>query len=275
MRRIEGRAGLTITVALATLMTGCAGVPRDPSMPVNDPNESMNRNIMKLNQAVLDPASQVVQTVTWGPVLNRMRDLDTNLKEPRIFANDLLQGRFSAAGITATRFVFNSTFGLAGLFDIATPGGLPQQSGDFGQTLFVWGVPDGPFMERPYFGPATTRDAVGGTVDTIADPMGWSLERAFGWGASAGTTGLDAYVHLGDWKRAEDSSIDFYSFIRSAYYQTRRAELRAALGLPAETESPATEDSAAAEPPTPQAQPRRHRKVAVTAPPKAGAAPSP
>ena len=269
MGRIERWVTLSVVWGLAALMAGCAGVPRDPSMPINDPNEQFNRGVLKLNQAALDPASEVVQAVSPSPVLNRARDLDSNLKEPRIFANDILQGRFNAAGITFGRFLMNSTFGLGGLFDIATPGGLPQQSGDFGQTLFVWGAPDGPFLERPYFGPATTRDAFGGVVDTAADPLGWTLENAFGWAASAGTSGLDAYVHLGDWKRAEASSIDFYSFLRSAYYQTRRSQLREGLGLPPATESPATE-SPATESPAAAAPPRRHRVV-----PQAAAAASP
>ena len=77
----------------------------------------------------------------------------SNLNEPRIFANDILQGRINAAGITLGRIVFNTTFGLGGLFDVATAGGLPKQTGDFGQTMFVWGVPAGTFVERPYYRP--------------------------------------------------------------------------------------------------------------------------
>jgi phospholipid-binding lipoprotein MlaA len=229
----------TAASALAALVSACAGVPHDASLPIDDPDEQFNRGVLRLNQAVLDPPANIVKAVTPGPVLNRLRDLDDNLKEPRIFANDLLQGRFNAAYVTFGRFVFNSTFGLGGLFDVATQGGLPKQTGDFGQTLFVWGVPAGTFVERPYFGPSTQRDSVGGVVDVGADPAGWAL-GIFGWAASGATVGLDAEVHLGQWKEAENASIDFYSFLRSDYYQTRRADLREALGLPPETESPAT-----------------------------------
>ena len=90
-----------------------------------------------------------------------MQDLDANLKEPRVLANDILQGRFNAAGITIGRIIFNTTFGLGGLFDVASQGGLPQQTGDFGQTLFVWGVPAGTYVVSPYFGPSTQRNSVG------------------------------------------------------------------------------------------------------------------
>jgi phospholipid-binding lipoprotein MlaA len=240
MRGAERWVRGPIACGLAALVSACAGIPRDPSLPIDDPNEQFNRRVLAVNQAVLDPASNVVKAVTPTPVLNRLRDLNDNLKEPRIFANDILQGRFGAAGVTLERFVFNSTFGLGGLFDVATQGGLPKQSGDFGQTLFVWGVPAGTFVERPYYGPATQRDSFGGAVDTAADPASWALGTAFGWPVTAAGAGLEAEVHLGEWKEAENASIDFYSFLRSDYYQARRADLREALGLPAAVESPAT-----------------------------------
>src|SRR5208337_5127354 len=194
MRGAEGVRG-PIALGLVALVSACAGVPRDPSLPIDDPNEQFNRHILAANQAVLDPVANVVKAATPPPVLNRLHDLDDNTQEPRIFANDILQGRMGAAGVTLGRFVFNSTFGLGGLFDVATPGGLPKQSGDFGQTLFVWGVTPGPFVERPYFGPATLRDSFGGAVDTVADPVGWTLAWAWGWPAVAGGAALQAEVH--------------------------------------------------------------------------------
>jgi phospholipid-binding lipoprotein MlaA len=248
MGRADRWAMSTVICGLAALLSACAGVPRDASMPVYDPNEAFNRKVLKLNQFAIDPAANVVKAVVPGPALNRLTDLDTNLKEPRIFGNNILQGRFNAASITFARFLFNSTFGLGGLFDVASTGGLKQQTGDFGQTLFVWGVPDGPFVEQPYFGPSTTRDAFGGTVDIVLDPVGWTVGSQVGWGWTAGAAGVSAVVHLGQWKEAENASIDFYSFLRSAYYQSRRADLREALGLPPLTESPATASPATASP---------------------------
>jgi phospholipid-binding lipoprotein MlaA len=75
-----------------------------------------------------------------------LHDLNDNLKEPRIFLNNVLQLRFDAAARTITRFALNSTFGMGGLLDVAGREGIPQQSGDFGQTLFVWGVSEGPYV---------------------------------------------------------------------------------------------------------------------------------
>ena len=240
MRR-AGRwiAGLS-AAGLAALLSACAGVPRDASLPVNDPNEQFNRGVLHVNQVVLDPAATVVKSVP-GVIRDRFQDLDANLKEPRVFANDVLQGRLNAAGITAGRFVFNSLFGLGGLFDVAAQGGLPQQTGDFGQTMFVWGVPAGSYTVAPYFGPSTQRDGIGGIVDSVGDPVGWVVGGIFiGWPWTIGTGALGAVAHLGQWKQAENSSVDFYSFLRSSYYQTRRAQLREAVGLPPEIELPAT-----------------------------------
>src|SRR5262249_20001879 len=164
-----------ITVILPLLLGACAGLPRDASMPVSDPHETVNRHVMTANQEALRPAAQLVKAAVPGAVHDRVHDFNANLKEPRIFVNNVLQGRFEAAAKTGTRFVVNSVFGVAGLFDVASTGGLPQQSGDFGQTLFVWGVPEGPYVVRPYLGPATVRDAVGSTVDMFSNPVGLAL----------------------------------------------------------------------------------------------------
>jgi len=167
-----------------------------------------------------------------------LHDFNSNLKEPRIFVNNLLQARFDAASKTAARFAMNTTFGLGGLVDLAAREGIAQQSGDFGQTLFAWGVSEGPYMVRPYWGPTTTRDAVGDVVDRFGDPVGLLFGTQLGIAIT--TASLDTVVKLGQLKQAEDASIDFYSFLRSSYYQTRRTELREAIGLENVIDSPAT-----------------------------------
>ncbi|SEC07313.1 phospholipid-binding lipoprotein MlaA [Rhizobiales bacterium GAS188] len=243
MRGAQGWGIRSVAWLLPVIVSACAGVQRDASLPINDPNERTNRAIFAANQAVLHPVSQVVKAVTPGPIHDRLHDLNANLAEPRIFANDILQLRYGAAVKTVGRFITNSSVGIGGLFDVASIGGLPRQSGDFGQTLFVWGFTEGPYMVRPYFGPSTLRDSIGSGVDLVGDPVGWALSARFGLAASLGTGALDASVRLSELKEAEDVSIDFYSFLRSAYYQTRRAELREAIGLPPLVESPATATS--------------------------------
>ena len=247
MRRARLWSKGTAACVSALLVSACAGAPRDASLPVSDPNETANRQVLAMNQQALGPLSEAVRATVPGPVHDRLHDLNSNLKEPRILVNNVLQLRFDAAARTTTRFVLNSTVGMAGLFDVAGGQGIAQQSGDFGQTLFVWGVSEGPYVVRPYLGPSTLRDAVGSTVDMVANPVGWLIGTQVAVATTqvavtVGTTSLDAVDRLGQLKQAEDASIDFYSFIRSAYYQTRRAELREALRLPSVVESPATSD---------------------------------
>jgi len=231
----------------ALLVSACASMPRDASLPVSDPNETTNRQVLAANQQILGPLSEGVRAAVPGPVHERLHDLNSNLKEPRILVNNLLQLRFDAAARTTTRFVVNTTLGIGGLFDVAGSQGIAQQSGDFGQTLFVWGVSAGPYVVWPYLGPSTLRDATGSVVDMAANPLGWLIGTQVALATTqvavtAGTTSLDAVDRLGQLKTAEDNSLDFYSFVRSSYYQMRRGELREAVGLPNVVESPATSD---------------------------------
>jgi len=258
MRGVEGWIGRLGALGLSALVGACAGVPHDASLPIVDPNEHFNRGVLRLNQVVLDPPATVVKSVP-GVIRDRFQDLDANLKEPRVLGNNLLQGRFGAAAITAGRFIINSTFGIGGLFDVATTtGNLPQQTGDFGQTMFVYGVPAGDYTVSPYFGPSTQRDAIGGVVDTVADPVGWVVGGiVIGWPWTIGSATVSATAHLAQWKQAESSSVDFYTFLRSAYYQTRRAQLREALGQPTIVESPATQSGISVAPTSAIGQPAR------------------
>jgi phospholipid-binding lipoprotein MlaA len=93
------------------------------------------------------------------------------MKEPRLFFNNVLKGRFERAGITLGRFTANTSLGLAGIFDVAAMWGLKRQSADFGQTLFVWGFPEGPYLILPLLGPSNPRDAIGMGIDSYADPF--------------------------------------------------------------------------------------------------------
>jgi phospholipid-binding lipoprotein MlaA len=247
-----------VLAALSLLLAACAGVPRDASLPVNDPNEQWNRQMMAATVTVMRPAAQVVGAIP-GPVHDRLRDFNSNIKEPRILVNNVLQGRFEAAHTTFARFLQNTVFGFGGLFDLAGREGLQQVSGDFGQTLFVWGVAEGPYVVRPYLGPATLRDAVGSTVDMFADPVGWATGSRVA--LSVGASVLEATERLGQLKQAEDASIDFYSFVRSTYYQMRRAELREAIGLSGDIASPALDDPEAA--PAAQAPPAPGKPLPV------------
>src|SRR5262245_63793103 len=208
MRRARPWSKWATAWVSALLVTASAAQPRDASLPVRDHNETTNRQVLAPNQRILGPVSEGVRAVVPGPVHERLHDLNSNLKEPRILVNNLLQLRFDAAARTTTRFVVNTTVGIGGLFDVAGRQGVAQQSGDFGQTLFVWGVSEGPYTVWPYLGPATQRDAVGSVVDMAANPLGWLIGTQIALATTqvavtASTTTVDAVDRLGQLKTAE------------------------------------------------------------------------
>src|SRR5262245_3351205 len=143
MRRARLWSKWTAAWVSALLVSACAVVPQDASLPVSDPNEQANRQVLATNQQILGPVSEAVRTAVPGPVHERLHDLNANLKEPRILVNNLLQLRFDAAARTTTRFVVNSTIGIGGLVDVAGRQGIAQQRGDFGKTMVGWGGGEG------------------------------------------------------------------------------------------------------------------------------------
>jgi phospholipid-binding lipoprotein MlaA len=152
--------------------------------------------------------------------------------EPVIFANNLLQGEASRAGVTAGRFVVNTTVGVAGIFEVAEDWDLSKQKGDFGQTLSVWGVDSGPYLVLPFFGPSNFRDAVGLGVDTVMSP--WQYVVAMGDKTAQDTFLLSSYVADGLTRREEvldeydamrTGALDFYAQMRSVYRQYRDKQL--------------------------------------------------
>ncbi|HZT51324.1 MAG TPA: VacJ family lipoprotein [Stellaceae bacterium] len=236
-----GRRLLAVSVlATGSLISGCATPPSDPAAraefeATNDPLEPMNREIFDFNQfldrILIKPVSQGYRTVVPEFGRNAIRNFLHNLGEPVIFANDTMQGEFELAHDTFARFLINSTYGIGGIFDIAGQTGLERQTGDFGQTLYSWGVPSGPYLVLPIFGPSDPRDAVGMGVDGLMDPFGY-LAGAYGAANSAtigrmAASGVDLRSRnietLDDLQR---NAIDYYAEIRSLYRQHRDSELR-------------------------------------------------
>jgi phospholipid-binding lipoprotein MlaA len=264
-RMASKRTTLSFAVLNLLLLVGCASARHDPLAQINDPYEAANRKSLAVNQAVFGTIARGYDAVTPPQIRQGLSNVSANLKEPRIFANEILQLRFGASAKTVGRFVVNSTFGIGGVFDVATPGNLAKQSGDFGQTLFVWGVGDGPYLFSPFLGPSTVRDTVGFVVDAAGSPVGWTLGGAFGDPALFGLAGLGFVTQVDQLKQGEESSIDFYTFLRSSYYRGRRAQLCEAIGARSSAESPAdTIPVAQATPATPTA--RRKRLIASRQP---------
>ncbi|HEY7990684.1 MAG TPA: VacJ family lipoprotein [Stellaceae bacterium] len=226
---------LTMLFAGVVALSGTACSAAADQDDVNDPLESMNRAFfdfdMFLDHILLKPAAQVYVAVVPEVGRRSVRHVLDNMNEPIIFANNILQGEFHRADVTLGRFLLNSTFGLAGIFDWATGEGLPKQNGDFGQTLYVWGFPSGPYLFLPLLGPSNPRDAIGYGVDSYADPVGYAFWNAGGLRWAAFTRwGVDAVdqrsQQLDTLDELEKNAIDFYAEIRSLSRQRREIELR-------------------------------------------------
>ena len=226
-----------LAASLALLCGACATLPAgSPGDADGDPFEPVNRGVFAVNRvvdrAVIRPVAEAYRSVLPEVVRDRLRAFFDNLKEPLTFANDLLQGRGEAAGITGRRFIINSTWGLGGLFDRAGELGMPRQSGDFGQTLYAWGLADGPFLMLPLVGPSTIRDALGMGVDAYASPFGHigSERTRREVTASVGIAdGVDQRArNIETLDNIEASSVDFYAYLRSVWRQNRQATLREA-----------------------------------------------
>ena len=204
------------------LLCGCATLPpgkRDP----RDPWERMNRSTYKFND-VLDRA--IVKPTAKGythlpqPVQTGVHNFFDNLDYPVTIVNDLLQGQVTAFFSDIGRFVFNTTVGLGGLFDPATAAGMQKNDRDFGQTLGKWGVPKGPYIVVPIFGPYDVRDGIGAvTVDYYANPRSYTK-----FWVNTGlwlVRGVDRRARLLPLDATIQSAYDPYTFIRNAYLQNR------------------------------------------------------
>ncbi len=207
-----------------------------PGQEYNDPYEGTNRRIhsfnVALDSALMRPASEVI--LKFPPaVTDRAAAFADNLAGPGLVVNGVLQGRLDHAAKNTLRFVINSTLGLFGLFDPATEMGLSAEPTDFGETLAVWGVREGAYVELPIFGPSTERDAFGLLADFFLDPVG-SIATAQQLQYVFGVRALNMAIDRGTYADLIDSilyeSVDGYAQGRLLYLQNRRFTLGESAG---------------------------------------------
>ncbi|MBA2778652.1 MlaA family lipoprotein [Billgrantia kenyensis] len=215
-------------VVLATLamLAGCAGRVAVEDRHPDDPWEGFNRQVFAFNEAVdravLKPVARGYRTVTPQPVQTGVGNFFSNLGEIRTALNSLLQGKPANAGRATSRFVINSTVGIAGLWDFATHMGITVRDEDFGQTLGVWGVAEGPYLVLPFLGPSTVRDTAGLPLDTVTYPVYYVENDKVRYGLTALRV-ID--LRAGFLDQEELIRGDRYVFIRDAYLQRRRFEV--------------------------------------------------
>lgn len=219
-----------MATALAAFLASCANAPIPQG--IVDPDETANRRVHAFNrgldQALIGPAAGTYGSILPEPVKRGVSNFASNLDGPGDVVNNVLQGRIGKAGQNTLRFAVNTVFGIAGLFDTATALGIPQAPTDFGETLHVWGVGEGKFVELPFAGPSTQRDFVGIVVDVALNPVRLALP----YPEANYATLVPFASKLGDRDRYSEivdqilyESADSYVQSRLLYLQNRRFAL--------------------------------------------------
>lgn len=205
------------------LLSGCAstGASKEAQW---DPLQPVNRGIFKFNRSadkyILRPIAVGYQKITPTPVRSGIGNFFSNLSMPVVFVGDLLQGKPKAAGNDAGRFLLNSVVGIGGLFDVATHAGLEKNREDFGQTLAVWGIGDGPYLMVPLLGPYSLRHGFGTLADVLISPL-YLYENREVRDKLIILSAIDLREGLLSADEILDNSLDPYLALRDAYYQNR------------------------------------------------------
>ena len=228
-------ASLWLLIVLAFAASGCASSPAaggdDGDNPVRaeyDPLEPLNRSLYAINDAVdrytLKPIARGYKAVVPAFARRGVTNFSQNLTTPRSAINNFLQGKPGPGFTDLGRFLLNSTFGLAGLVDIASEEGIPVYDEDFGQTLAVWGLPEGPYLFIPILGPNTLLDAVSIPIDILSDPL-YHYDDSSVRDKLYVLRAIDLRMRLLTAEGLLEDSKDPYLTLRESYLQNRRFQV--------------------------------------------------
>ena len=228
MNRIVSKLAFAV---LAASLAGCT--TRSPeALAQHDPFEPTNRAVFnvtqKVDKYVLKPVAKGYVAVVPQPARDGIHNALTNLNEPVTLGNNILQGNVKSAGKTVARIVINSTVGVGGLIDVAGKIGIADDQQDLGITLGKYGLPEGPYLFLPFFGPAPPRDAIGDVGDIFMDPFLYvrfpGRHTLIYVRQGVGIIDLRAQT-LDQLDAIERTSVDFYAATRSLYRQSRDAKI--------------------------------------------------
>jgi phospholipid-binding lipoprotein MlaA len=223
-------------------LSGCATRPPadDPDAvadyrQTNDPLEPTNRVFYAINNGLdtvlLRPLALGYRYVVPTPVRDGIHNVLSNIGTPVELGNDVLEAKPRRAGDTTMRFLINTTVGVGGIFDVAKKWGYPDHDADFGMTLALWGVPEGPFLFLPVLGPSDPRDAAGFGADILMDPFTWMGPpsstglKVFTW-TRYGLNAVDSRERVLDaLDSIKKTALDPYATFRSLYRQHRHAQI--------------------------------------------------
>ncbi len=246
LRACQGKSGRLAAIAapallLAGLLAGCAKPPpvsdtadyqayeqqNDPAEPTNRVFYSIND---KLDRYAFKPLAQGYIKITTQGIRNHVGDFVTNIGEPGRLVYFAAGGKPRDAGTALVRFVVNSTVGIGGIFDPATHLGYPETDTDFGLTLAEWGVPAGPYLYLPAFGPSGARDAFSIPVAFFLTPMeaapASTAMTAFGWSQTALHLINTRAQYMDAIDQVQATALDPYATFRSLYRQSRASQLQ-------------------------------------------------
>jgi phospholipid-binding lipoprotein MlaA len=215
------------------ILAACASTaPTTEAGGIHDPFEKQNRKIHAFNRgldkALVRPAARGYSSFIPDPIEDSIGNFASNLGQPSVIVNSLLQGDLKGAGLSTTRFLTNTVLGFGGFVDAAAEFEIPEHETDFGQTLYTWGAGEGAYVELPALGPSTVRNTTGKIVDLFTNPLSYAVdspEKYYGTLAGAAS-------RLSDRGRYSDTidsilydSADSYAQARLIYLQNRRFEL--------------------------------------------------
>ena len=217
---------LTIILISLFIISGCSTTPKNP----DDPWEDWNRSTQNFNDGVddyvLNPLATGYIFITPQPVDTGITNFFSNIDDVSVTINNLLQAKFVNACSDFARFLINTTAGVGGFIDVATMIDLTKHNEDFGQTLAVWGVPQGPYLVLPFAGPSSPRGTGGLVGDVLLDPITYTVfgnvtVRVIGTAAKLvravdQRAGFKSTVSFLD-----EAALDRYSFIKNSYLQNR------------------------------------------------------
>jgi phospholipid-binding lipoprotein MlaA len=230
------KAGGGVLVAAMLSITACADYTNQQALSNPDADmdsgESINRVMFDIHTGIdkiaLKPITDVYRFLVPDPGKRMVSNFVRNIGSPVTFFNSVMQGDQENTFATFWRFIINSTFGIGGLFDVASEAGLKNRQADFGQTMAVWGIDSGPYTFLPLFGPGTVRDTLGRIPDVLMDPLTWYY-RSWPEYTEAGLAAVNArssnYTVIQDTYR---TSLDPYATFRSGYLQRRTSEINRA-----------------------------------------------
>ena len=225
-----------VSLLMMQVSVGIAPVHAEPEEPY-DPWEPMNRGVFSFNDYLdihlLEPVARAYKENAPEPVYIGVGNFFENLEYPNFLVSDLIQGKFTQAWDHTARFLINTTVGVLGLMDFAKDWGYPHHDEDFGIALAYHGVPSGPYLVVPLFGPMNVRDGIGEIVDGFLNPIGWVAYSSINDGAklaiAVGVLGIRTVQTraglLQAIETAKESSLDYYLAVQGAYYQYRHGML--------------------------------------------------